>query len=306
LATEAPIEIPNTTPTETPTTTPTPTSTSTPTPTVAPIDEGALIMEHLDAFRLDYASTYDSRLNERQHEVSIIDGQVTLAGIALTQTDDVKKLPVLSPDGRRICYVSQNIDSPRHDIAIIDIETGRTAYYNQEEMHGTLYVEWLDNGRVAVTNHVNPSLNTYNVLDVKTGEVTFYYGLSFIWDTAMENLYYVKARPHFGLGGTDKIMRNADEEILFDAGEGVRLTSGLGINADGSEFYSFSRSEESGKVYLNISSGLGDSAEVLSIPWDGVTGRIFPSSDGKIIVESEYKAITFDRQLEQITEIVVK
>jgi hypothetical protein len=144
---------------------------------------------------------------------------------------------------------------------------------------------------VGVTSHSSPSLNDYVLLDAKSGEVSVFSGFGFMWDRFLENIYYIRAKPHFGIGGVDKVYRN-QEEVFFEAPESLRLLSSISLSGDESELFFFGQDADLNNTLFILS--LTDRFAT-GFDWSWDTGKAVSSTSEEIRFESQYNIVTFNR-----------
>jgi len=90
-------------------------------------------------------------------------------------------------------------------------------------------LDWLGNGKFALTIHVNPSLEIYSVYSVATAKsLGRYYGYGFIVNPARTKIIYIEAPPHFSQeDGPYKLMLN--RKVLYIAATGVSIDNSVAI-----------------------------------------------------------------------------
>jgi hypothetical protein len=97
-----------------------------------------------------------------------------------------------------------------------------------------LNLTWIDDSRVALLGHLNPSSNVYVILNSKTLSIDgSYYGLGFTWNKSKDRLYYVATSPHFsGEQGGDKIVDN-DGYVYYEADKNTMISDqALSVSED--------------------------------------------------------------------------
>jgi len=281
--------------------------------------EKTFTFEVFDAWRKDYESLRVPLIREAQKEVYVAGDQVFIADKPVTNSEDRKHFPTLSPNGKKLAYVSRR-DGQFDRFAIVDIAEQTTVFHELEIIifSSVMYMEWLDDTRVAFTAHRNPSLNYYVLLDCESGDFTVCSGIDFSWDSATENLYYVLLRPHYTRNegdDPDRIMRN-EEDVLYETGPGEAILGGMGISADGDYVYFYTELPDPdadldapeaefyvpGIVYLNIAHNDGEKLTVVhSVLWDAYMGKIKEGPSNTLMIDDGWKYFIYDISENEIT-----
>lgn len=96
-----------------------------------------------------------------------------------------------------------------------------------------LSVEWLNNNQyLAITSHVNPSMNQYLTVDLKSDyQMETYFGFEFTWNSDWSNFYYIQAAPHFSEDTTD-VLVDKYGNVFYETKGGNRLSGGINITSD--------------------------------------------------------------------------
>lgn len=94
-------------------------------------------------------------------------------------------------------------------------------------------VEWINCDQIAVTCHVNPSLNYLTVYDVTNRKFTYEaYGYDFVWkDTDIKTVVYIEAPPHSSKKGGTYYIRDYEGNELYQSKKEI-MTLGFDENGD--------------------------------------------------------------------------
>jgi Tol biopolymer transport system component len=122
----------------------------------------------------------------------------------ITDDGEQKDAWAISDDGRRVVYTLRPNENGRHlfSIAIVDA-SGKQIKRMEASQAGGLAdsvnrVEWIDDTRVGVDYHINPSCSQYAIIDTATGAIVAnYLGIWFSWSPDKKRLAYVGWQPHF-------------------------------------------------------------------------------------------------------------
>jgi WD40-like Beta Propeller Repeat len=122
----------------------------------------------------------------------------------ITDDGELKDAWAISDDGQRIVYTLRPNESGRRSfsIAIVDL-TGKpvkrmAASQADGPANSVNQVEWIDDTRVGVDYHINPSCSQYAIIDTTTGAIAGnYLGIWFSWSPDKKRLAYVGWMPHF-------------------------------------------------------------------------------------------------------------
>lgn len=96
-----------------------------------------------------------------------------------------------------------------------------------------LSAEWLNNNKyLAITAHINPSMNQYLTVDLENDyEMKTYYGFDFTWNSEGSNFYYIQAEPHFSEDTEDALV-DKNGNVFYGTKGGNRLYGGINITPD--------------------------------------------------------------------------
>ena len=92
---------------------------------------------------------------------------------------------------------------------------------------GILDFRWIDEERIVLEGHINPSLNVYIVYSLRENSFKEYYGLSFTWDNDYNKLYFIKTSPHWGSEPVPEKIIDEDENIYYETSKGEYLVNTL-------------------------------------------------------------------------------
>lgn len=97
-------------------------------------------------------------------------------------------------------------------------------------------INFLDEGKVAVKGHINPSTNVYQIFDLQTGKVLEeYYGYGFTYTDGI--VYYVQAPQHFGdTTGYNRIL-SSDGRLIYESEAQALISPDLKVSDDVVTFY---------------------------------------------------------------------
>jgi WD40-like Beta Propeller Repeat len=122
----------------------------------------------------------------------------------ITDDGEPKDAWAISDDGRRVVYTLRPNENGRHSfsIAIIDASGKQIKRMEASPAGGHAdsvnRVEWIDDTRVGVDYHINPSCSQYAIVDTVTGAIVAnYLGIWFSWSPDRKRLAYVGWMPHF-------------------------------------------------------------------------------------------------------------
>ena len=124
---------------------------------------------------------------------------------ALTSDKLPKNSALLSPDGTRIVYqITGNQDNKLESkIVLLSVEGKQLWQTRAKDTNGQIYQapsdpEWIDNNRLGVDCHVNPSTSQYIVMSAKDGRaIADYLGINFCWSPDRKLLAHVGILVHF-------------------------------------------------------------------------------------------------------------
>lgn len=89
---------------------------------------------------------------------------------------------------------------------------------------------WIDEERVVLEGHRNPSLEVYIVYDLKENSFEEYYGLFFTWNNDYSRLYYVQPSPHFTPESVPEKIVDQDETVYYETNKGEHLVNSLTLD----------------------------------------------------------------------------
>jgi hypothetical protein len=122
----------------------------------------------------------------------------------ITDDGELKDAWAISDDGKRIVYTLRPNEEGRHSFAIAIVDTAgkhlkrMAASQANGPANSVNQVEWIDDTRVGVDYHINPSCSQYSIIDTTTGAIAGnYLGIWFSWSPDKKRLAYVGWMPHF-------------------------------------------------------------------------------------------------------------
>jgi hypothetical protein len=135
----------------------------------------------------------DSSVADSKPLVSVDNNQIVYNGKILTNDNEVKYLPVISPDNSCIVFA--------YKIDLKKDKWGKIGVYNlnndtlveiplaENFANAITNLEWVTDKKVAVTGHRNPSLSSYEIYNITTKlRENVYYGSGFSWDKEKKHL----------------------------------------------------------------------------------------------------------------------
>ena len=86
---------------------------------------------------------------------------------------------------------------------------------------------WLDQNRLVIIAHINPSLQCFMVYDLKTKQLeNEKYGIGFTWkDNDISTLIYIVPKPHFSKNGNLEMIKDYQDKILYQAPKGMTISN---------------------------------------------------------------------------------
>lgn len=114
---------------------------------------------------------------------------------------------------------------------------------------------WMDEERVVLEGHINPSLNAYIIYDLERGSCEEYYGLFFTWDSSCETLYYVQTAPHFAAESIPERILDQNGTVYYETAQGEQLVNSLVMDETGGFMGFFVHTEESGDRFGILNCG---------------------------------------------------
>lgn len=105
------------------------------------------------------------------------------------------------------------------------------------------YIEdfsWIDDTRIALWTHVNPSLQVYVVMGADSKSmVGVYKGLGFAWNKNKDRLYYVKPSPQFSEEHVGDEIVDDEDNIYYKTESGTFIRGTIAISDDEEKFAFF-------------------------------------------------------------------
>lgn len=108
---------------------------------------------------------------------------------------------------------------------------------------------WIDEERVILEGHVNPSLNVCIVYNLKENSFDEYYGVFFIWNDDYSKLYFVEPSPHFGSEPIPEKIIDQEGTIYYETNKGEYLINHLILDATNKYMGFYVRTIEEGKNF---------------------------------------------------------
>jgi len=160
--------------------------------------------------------------------VSIKDNEVWITDSAggsskkVTEDHLKKDSPCICPDGTKIAYyiLGRTQVDPVGEVFVID-RTGREIWHgvvrSQEgqQCPSILSVEWIDNERLGVCTHANPSVSKYHEISSGRTVRSLYLSGSHSWSPDRKHLAYGGPIPHFSPGPLGSDYLKIDQAIVF-------------------------------------------------------------------------------------------
>lgn len=155
-------------------------------------------------------------------------------------SSDINKVIYYSKDKTISAYVD-SVDFSRENSIEVAVE------YNGEKVILPLSIQvnslddivFLDDNRIGITGHINPSLSSHEVFDMETGElISSFYGIGFIYDEKYK-LYYVVPQPHW-VGIDDRggnLIMNEQGDVLYETEPNIMIYGDLRIESGCIYFY---------------------------------------------------------------------
>lgn len=160
----------------------------------------------------------------------------------------------MSPDGKIEAMIKSE-EGMLFDSVLLKDMTGTT---NEIVLENILYTSiesftWIDNDRLALCGHVNPSLEVYVLIDANKKKILEKHdGIGFKWNKNKNKLYYVIASPYFGeVRISDKIVDN-EGNTYYESEDGMSLTNVLAFSEDEQDFAFFINNNETYEKKLII------------------------------------------------------
>lgn len=161
---------------------------------------------------------------------------------------------------------------------------------------GIMRIEWIDETRIGLAGHVNPSTSSYLLFDAKNGKwLQEYYGGGFTW--ADGEFYYYETQPHFSeTRGKDRLL-NGRGEVLYESPDRMSIWgNALYFNESGSRVAFFESDADRGSLQLIAASvsKLRELRVMERMEWDLVQGDVHWDSDTRITVSNDEFSVTVD------------
>ena len=108
---------------------------------------------------------------------------------------------------------------------------------------------WIDEERVILEGHVNPSLNVCIVYNLKENSFDEYYGVFFTWNDDYSKLYFVETSPHFGSEPVPEKIIDQEGTIYYETNKGEYLINHLVLDATNEYMGFYVKTIEEGKNF---------------------------------------------------------
>lgn len=108
---------------------------------------------------------------------------------------------------------------------------------------------WIDEERVILEGHVNPSLNVCIVYNLKENSFDEYYGVFFTWNDDYSKLYFVETSPHFGSEPAPEKIIDQEGTIYYETNKGEYLINHLVLDATNEYMGFYVKTIEEGKNF---------------------------------------------------------
>lgn len=256
-------------------------------------------------------TSYALMSEKKPEELLIINNQIIYRDKVLTDTTDAKQFVCLSPNESKIAF-AYKIDLTKEiwgRIGIIDVQTGNIINIDLYEnyINAFLNIEWIDNNRVGIVGHRNPSLHAYEIYDInKQIRTDKFMGIGFTWDKQKKHIYYTVLQPHFASGnkGRSKIVKDSGD-TLFETNEKYKIVGGPCVSEDNNRIAFFEECLENGNLSLTIANNKNNKFEQeKSIVWNNDIGDISFFDEDNIEINSRFSAIKYNFSSERITSVV--
>lgn len=154
-----------------------------------------------------------------------------------------------SPDGKKAKFVPvQGWGFPALEITLED-GTKKECELTDVFFSSPVDFCWINEEKLVFEGHVNPSLNTYIVYDLKENDFQEYFGVFFTWNHDCSKLFYVETSPHFGAEPVPEKIIDQDGDIYFETKQGEHLVNGLILDAADRNIGFYVRTEEEGEYF---------------------------------------------------------
>lgn len=156
---------------------------------------------------------------QKVYNLAIKNNQIFLNNKQITKSLYKKSYVIISPDKKKILFIC-NTNEDTAKIGIVDIQTKTEKYIKfNDEYTQVMSVEWLNNLKVGVKVHINPSLDSYSIYDIASGKVLgSYFGYDFKFNNDKSKILYIQEPPHNStISGEYTVMLNDASIYKTDA-----------------------------------------------------------------------------------------
>lgn len=143
----------------------------------------------------------------------------------MVQKEDDDAIAISSEDKKYTVFVRRE---ERQKLYIYNAEEKKLDQIDVEPNLATdiMTLEWFDQNRVAVWSHVNPSLGCLDIYDLNSLEkVVEKYCSFYSWSEGIDTLVYVEPAPHFSSDLGEEIIRDMDDQILYQTKKNEIISS---------------------------------------------------------------------------------
>lgn len=195
----------------------------------------------------------------------------------LRKNDSDDFCAVSSPNG----LLSAEVDNVSSNTVVIhNLQTNETIdiEFNDELslVNAIENVKWIDDEKLAVIQHINPSLSHLSIYDIQSEKVIEEkYGSDFTWDDGKyEDMIYVKHSPHFA-GQDEEEICDYEDNTLYKANLGKTISS-IAKSSNSKEVFWFTEDNDKELAYLFRGSlKLGDTIKSIQPrKWNSKLGNL--------------------------------
>lgn len=199
----------------------------------------------------------------------------------------------ISPSGLISAEVQ---DYTSNTIEIHNLETEEISEIKiEDELNLTTSIEsvqWIDNDKIAVIEHINPSLSYLCIYDIQENKVLEEkYGSDFTWNNDdYENMIYVKHTPHFAGNVEEEEILNFDDEVLYTTDLSTNIDS-IAVSPDNKSVYWFANDRKEKNSSL-VQGTLDSNSKIKSIKeksWNNEEGTLSFENDYLVSTSSDFK-----------------
>lgn len=181
------------------------------------------------------------------------DGSYTSKEVTCMSPDRTKTAEVVRQSGKNFDSILVTSSSKKSKAVLLE----NVIYTSIEDFN------WIDNHRVAITGHINPSLEVYAVVDAEKNCIDGqYYGIGFNWNKHKTKLYFIETSPYFSPDRvSDKIVDN-DGSIYYETQTGKSLTDQLSL-ADDEKTFTFVEVDNKNEALKKITATMDNNRKLI-------------------------------------------